>query len=42
LQLEGDIVENPRVLSDVIMFQDYLLRVGAVIGVTMAKGSIPR
>jgi hypothetical protein len=31
-----------RVLSDTIMMsQDYLFRVDSVIGVTMAKGSIP-
>jgi hypothetical protein len=42
LQLEGDIVENLRVLSDLMMFQDDLLRVGSVIGVTMAERGIPR
>jgi len=42
LQLGGDIVENLRVLSDLIMFQDDLLRVGPVISVTMTKGGIPR
>lgn len=42
MQLEGDVVENRRVLSEVMMFQDDLLRVGAVIGATMAKGGIPR
>jgi hypothetical protein len=42
LQLGGDIVENLRIISDLIMFQDDLLRVGSVISVTMAKGGIPR
>jgi len=44
LQLEGDIVENVRFLSDLIMvmFQDDLLRMGSIVGVTVTKGGIPR
>jgi hypothetical protein len=42
LQLGGDIIENLRVLSDLIMFQDDLLRVASVVCATMAKRGIPR
>jgi hypothetical protein len=42
LQLDGDIVASLEVLSDLMMTQDNLLRMGSVIGITMAKGGIPR
>jgi hypothetical protein len=43
LQLKRDIVASLRVLSDLFMMsQDYLLRVGSVICVTISKGRIPR
>jgi hypothetical protein len=42
LQLKGDIVARLEVLSDLMMTQDNLLRVSSVIGVTVAKGGIPR
>jgi hypothetical protein len=41
LQLKGDSVGSHGVLFDLIVFQNDLLRVGSVIGVTMAERGVP-